>query len=85
MASESSMIDFRQWLISEKNFTMRSSKDVLSRTRRAMKMIRITSKSSRDKAVFELAQNDEFKAASTFIRSQLKRSVTLYLSFLQAT
>ena len=68
-----------EWLISEKNMSIRSAKDVISRCGRVRRMLHADSISSNTLDI--LQNNDEFEESSMFIKSQLKRAVTLYNEF----
>lgn len=68
-----------EWLIIEKNMSIRSAKDVISRCGRVCRMLHTDSIGS--DALENLQNNDEFEKSSMFIKSQLKRAVTLYNEF----
>ena len=71
-----------EWLMNEKKMSIRSAKDVLSRRGRIYRMLDI---GSIDRDTMETLQNnEEFKASSMFIKSQLKRTVTLCLEFMNS-
>ena len=71
-----------EWLMTEKKMTIRSAKDVLSRCGRIYRMLDI---GSIDRDTMETLQNnEEFRASSMFIKSQLKRTVTLCLEFMNS-
>lgn len=69
-----------EWLITEKQMSIRSAKDVISRCGRVHKMLGIDTleKNTLDK----LQENEQFKECSMFIKSQLKRTVRLCLEFM---
>jgi len=70
---------FKQWLQDEKNMSIRSAADVISRCKRINKM---TEKNSIDNdTVALLIEMTSYKEMSSFIKSQLKRATTLYLEF----
>lgn len=72
-----------EWLMTEKKMSIRSAKDVLSRCCRIYRMLDI---GSIDRDTMEALQNnEEFMASSMFIKSQLKRTVTLCLEFMNST
>lgn len=71
--------EFLEWLINEKNMSIRSAKDVISRCGRVCRMLHTDSISS--DTLENLQNNDEFEKSSMFIKSQLKRAVTLYNEF----
>lgn len=68
-----------EWLINEKNMSIRSAKDVISRCGRVCRMLNIDSIDS--DTLESLQSNDKFEESSMFIKSQLKRAVTLYNEF----
>lgn len=68
-----------EWLINEKNMSVRSAKDVISRCGRVCRMLNINS-IGKD-TLENLQRNDEFEYSSMFIKSQLKRAVILYNEF----
>lgn len=69
-----------EWLMNNKKMSKRSAKDVISRCGRVYRMldINILDKDTMGK----LQQCEEFKESSMFIKSQLKRTVTLCLEFM---
>ena len=69
-----------EWLINEKNMSVRSAKDVLSRYYRVCKMLRIDRVD--DFTLKKLQENEQFQASTMFVKSQLKRAVVLCLEFL---
>lgn len=68
-----------EWLIIEKKMSTRSAKDVISRCGRVCRMLNTDSISS--VTLEKLQNNDEFEESSMFIKSQLKRAITLYIEF----
>lgn len=70
---------FIEWLSTEKSMGVRSAKDVVSRCGRVCRLLGIDG--IEEDAVALLMDNDEFCSKSTFIRSQLKRAVSLYIEF----
>lgn len=72
-----------EWLISEKNMSIRSAKDVISRCGRVRRILHTDFISS--DTLDNLQNNDEFEESSMFIKSQLKRAVTLYNEFEKTT
>ena len=71
-----------EWLMTEKKMTIRSATDVLSRCGRIYRMLDIVAID--DGTMDTLQNNEEFKASSMFIKSQLKRTVTLCLEFMNS-
>lgn len=68
--------------MNEKQMSIRSAKDVLSRCGRIYRMLDIDSIDS--DTLENLQDNEEFRASSMFIKSQLKRTVTLCLEFMNS-
>lgn len=69
-----------EWLIVEKQMSTRSAKDVISRCGRVCRMLGIDTLDNN--SLETLQQNEQFKESSMFIKSQLKRTVTLCLEFM---
>ena len=69
-----------EWLIEEKKMSVRSAKDVLSRYGRICRMLDI--EAIDDNTFNQLIESDNYNECSMFIKSQLKRTVTLYSEFL---
>mgnify|MGYP004711980779 CR=1 FL=1 len=70
---------FYEWLKNDKGMSERSSKDVVSRLKRVIRMTGLTDINNIKPATIE--QSKEYTQLSTFIKSQLKRSVVLYNEF----
>lgn len=68
--------NFEAWLIGTKNYSSRGAKDVISRCKRAEKMV---PSNGEDEAhyIFALEQNEEFHCLSVNVRSQIKRAIKL--------
>lgn len=69
-----------EWLVEEKNMSVRSAKDVLSRCRRICRILDIDT--IEETTLKQLIETEEYNECSMFIKSQLKRTVTLYSEFL---
>lgn len=70
---------FLEWLKTEKNMSERSARDTVSRIKRAL---RIVSGVEVDTTTIDkLNEAPEFLKLSMFIKSQLRRAVTLYQEF----
>ncbi len=67
---------FYDWLINEKKISVRSAKDVLSRCRRICSFLSISEFDAN--TTNDLNENKSFIAQSTFIKSQLRRAVSLW-------
>ncbi len=72
-----------QWLIDEKHMSMRSAKDVLSRSGRICRMLNISD--FNNTTMEQLLACQQFQDSSMFIKSQLKRTVTLCLEYVSHT
>ena len=70
---------FLNWLVVEKKMSQRSAKDVISRCKRASKIL--DTEIINSDSLGKLLQNDEYKANSMFVKSQLKRAVILLEEF----
>ena len=68
-----------QWLMNEKNMSRRAAKDVLSRCGRIYRMLDIQELS--DATMAQLIACAPYQACSMFVKSQLKRAVTLCLEY----
>ena len=75
-------VKFLEWLSAEKAMGARSAKDVVSRCSRVNRLLGIEELGV--DTIDLLKENDEFQKSSTFIRSQLKRAVSLYVEFQKA-
>ena len=71
-----------EWLMTEKKMSIRSAKDVVSRCGGIYRILDIGAID--DDTMDTLQNNEEFKASSMFIKSQLKRTVTLCLEFMNS-
>lgn len=67
---------FYNWLINEKKLSVRSAKDVLSRCRRICSFLSISKFDANTSN--DLNDNMSFIAQSMFIKSQLRRAVSLW-------
>ena len=70
---------FVEWLTTAKAMGARSAKDVVSRCGRVSRMLSI--EEINEKVISSLIENSDFQNSSTFVKSQLKRAVSLYLEF----
>lgn len=73
------MEQFRQWLQSVKGLGERSARDVSSRVKRVQTMLETELIAGNTLDILE--QNEEFKQISMSVKSQLRRSIKLYLEF----
>lgn len=70
---------FLEWLKTEKNMSERSARDTVSRIKRALRIISGVSVDTM--TLDKLNEAPEFLELSMFIKSQLRRAVTLYQEF----
>lgn len=70
---------FLEWLKTEKNMSERSARDTVSRIKRALRIISGVSVDTM--TLDKLNEAPEFLELSIFIKSQLRRAVTLYQEF----
>jgi hypothetical protein len=75
------MEEFKKWLKRSAKFGDRSAKDVASRVRRASAFVNVNSKLATEDLLHAMTKHPEFKELSVFVRSQLRRAVTLYREF----
>lgn len=80
--------EFQTWLITSKGLTKKSARDCASRLKRADKLNSQAGAdleiSPADEFIMHLGRNEEFRRLKKDVRSQIKRSVTLFKEF-QAT
>lgn len=70
---------FQEWLQTEKNMSVRSAHDVISRLKR---VLLITDEETiTEKSTEKLNASNSFSDCSMFIKSQLRRSISLYLEY----
>lgn len=72
---------FIKWLVEVKKFTPRSASDTLSRIRRADKICHLNGAPT-DYYCFLLQKEEAYIELSVSVRSQMKRALTLYNSFI---
>lgn len=73
--------EFLVWLEDEKKMGTRSARDVVSRLKRVVGMLGTDVLD--DASVLKLNELDAFDECSMYIKSQLRRSVNLYLEYLR--
>lgn len=71
------------WLMNDKKMSKRSARDVLSRCGRVCRILGIEQLD--DSSLIQLQEALEFQKSSMFVKSQLKRTVTLCLEFMNIT
>ena len=72
-------MDFKDWLQEKKNLKGRSAQDVESRLKRVIKILCI--KKVTKNTLKNLENDEDFLALTVSVRSQLRRSVRLYLEY----
>lgn len=68
------------WLMDNKKMSKRAAKDVLSRCGRVYRILGVDYLD--DSSLMKLQETLEFQESSMFVKSQLKRTVTLCLEFM---
>lgn len=59
----------------------KSARDIISRLRRVNTLMEISDSNSVEESLFLLSQTKSFKALSVSVKSQLRRTVTLYYEY----
>lgn len=72
--------EFSYWISENKNYSSPVIKDIISRLKRADKILNFSHDSNYLK---ELSQNSEFNQLGSSIKSQIKKSVKLYNEFIE--
>lgn len=70
---------FLNWLLTEKKMSQRAAKDVVSRCKRICKIL--NNEIIDESTIATLNINTEFEEKSMFIKSQLRRAVSLWVEF----
>lgn len=78
---ETNKDSFVDWLVHFQHYSQRSASDTLSRVRRADKMCRLDG-APNDFYFYTLQQTKEYNELSVSVRSQIKRALSLYNSFI---
>lgn len=71
---------FQQWLLVQKEISTRSASDVVSRLKRANRIVPIGSVPD-DRYLFELEQQSAFNTLGVSVKSQIRRAAALYTEF----
>lgn len=74
------MMEFNEWLVQKKEFSEKGSHDAASRLKRVCTILG-TSEIPED-ALSKLERNNDFKALSMCVKSQLRRTTKLYSEYL---
>lgn len=72
---------FLVWLQEDKEMSLRSARDVVSRNKRALTIVKQNHIST--ETLQKLTESEEYIVCSTSIKSQLKRAVTLYMEYMR--
>lgn len=73
-------MEFREWLMKEKQYSDRASRDVQSRLKRALSLS--GEKEITPETLTKIEANMEFKGLSMSVKSQIRRAVKFYQEFL---
>lgn len=73
--------DFALWLKDNTEYQPRVQSDIVSRVKRADGILPLPQISDMY-YLFRLQQEDNYKALSTSVRSQLKKAITIYFAYL---
>lgn len=71
--------EFLTWLLENKNMSIRSAKDVVSRLKRALLIIKCDELNNR--SIHALNSEANFLDLSVSVKSQLRRAISLYIEF----
>lgn len=74
--------EFLEWLKTEKSMNIRSARDVVSRSKRILGLTK--QEKIDDESMQKLLDSIEYHDFSSCIKSQLKRSITLYREFINS-
>ena len=72
--------EFKKWLDETTDYTKETKSNILSRLRRANNIIPIVAD---ELYLFNLSTNEEFKVLSVSVKSQIRRAVKLFISFIK--
>lgn len=72
---------FQEWLQNECKMKSKSSRDVISRLRRASNYVDLSNDKPCDEYLYNMALNPEFKLIKPSVQSQLRRSIRLFKQF----
>lgn len=75
--------DFSLWLQANTAYQSRVQSDIVSRVKRADAILALPA-SSDMYYLFQLQQNEQYKALSSSVRSQIKKAITIYFEYLNA-
>lgn len=73
-------MEFREWLMKDKQYSDRASRDVQSRLKRALTLSE--EKEITPETLTKIESNMEFKELSMSVKSQIRRAVKFYQEYL---
>lgn len=73
-------MEFREWLMKEKQYSDRASRDVQSRLKRAISLS--GEKDITPEILTKIEANTEFKGLSMSVKSQIRRAVKFYQEYI---
>lgn len=74
-------VNFREWLQDTKSLTKNSAEDVVSRIKRAKKIMELDVPIDIETLLFHFMGKPAFKDLTETVKSQLKRAIKLYKEF----
>lgn len=77
---DSAVLEFYDWLMSEKGYTDRVARDMISRYKRAEKILPAYGKPDAY-YIFELEQKSQYQSLSINVKSQMKKAIQLYSEY----
>lgn len=77
------MMEFKEWTRKEKGIGMKSAFDVASRLKRARTIL--GTENIDDSTIVKLESNEIFQRLSMTVKSQLRRSIRLYIEYQKQT
>ena len=83
MTDIKTMTDFKSWLAKKNSFPIKVCTDIASRLNRAKGIVDIEKYKDVDEALFHLSTKAAFKSLTVSVRSQVRRSVKLYMEFMK--
>ena len=73
---------FSQWLLENSKYGEAARRDVVSRLRRADKLVSLPARPDMN-YLYDLQQHSEYKVLSVSVRSQIKKAILLYFDYLR--
>lgn len=81
MENKMNTLEFKQWLTENTEYSKRVVSNVLSRLNRANRILPVY---NNELYLFELEHVEAFKQLSCAVRSQLRKSVRLYIDYMKS-